>query len=128
MSRFFSCSFFGSPALPTDLPENRPSFGRGIGGFGDGAADHDVAGAGGNGFGGSDDADLIGTLPPAGRTPGVTMAKASPSSARNVEASRAEVTTPWQPLASAMRGEAHDAVLNRARACRSFPGRFRPCW
>ncbi len=30
------------------------------------------------------------------------MAKASPSSVRNAEASRAEATMPWQPLASAM--------------------------
>ena len=46
--------------LGPDLCQNRPRFRGGIGGFGDGAADDDVAGSGGDGFCGSGYAGLIG--------------------------------------------------------------------
>src|ERR1700722_19201593 len=55
--------------LPADLPKNRLSFRRRIGGFGDGAADHDVAGARGNSFGSGDHANLIGYAAPGGTDP-----------------------------------------------------------
>ncbi len=55
--------------LPADLPKNRLSFRRRIGSFGDGAADHDVAGARGNSFGNSDHANLIGYAAPGGTDP-----------------------------------------------------------
>ncbi len=45
--------------LSADLPQNRSGFGGGIGRFSDRAANHDMAGSGGDGLSGSDGADLI---------------------------------------------------------------------
>src|SRR5580704_17314713 len=66
-------------------------------------------------------------LAPAGRTPGVTMAKLWPSSARTAAVSRAEVTMPLHPLSrasAAKRRTSSRTVPWNPTFCRSFSSRL----
>ena len=76
------------------MAKNRARLGRRIRSLSDRSSDYDMARACRDRLCRGNDPDLITDATAGGRTPGVTIANSLPSLARNVEASRAEVTIP----------------------------------
>ena len=99
-----------------------------IGRFGDRPAYDDVGCAGGDGFGWSDDTNLISDLGSGGANSGSHDGEVSPSWLRTAAASRAEVTIPWHPFSSAMVARRTTLFSTESPHPNLVPDRSRPCW